>query len=269
MLILTAFSTHTVEITVMTFNVRYGSANDGPNSWDLRKDLVSETIRKYSPDIVGLQECLDFQADYLAGALPDYSHFGVGRERNGKGERMEILYKKGVLAPLETGNYWLSEQPDVPGSKSWNASNVRMVTWAKFHHYPSREHFFHFNTHFDHRSEEARREAAKMLSEDVLSRASGSKAIITGDFNAIAESSEPWNTLINAGLKDCWMVASETVGPEITWSGFKAPELGLKRRIDWILLLGDIQCSLTETVTFNQQGRFPSDHYPVFSRISW
>ena len=182
---------------------------------------------------------------------------------------MEILYRKAVLAPLETGNYWLSETPDVPGSKSWNSSNVRMVTWARFYHYPTRERFFHFNTHFDHRSEDARKQAAVMLAQDVLHRASGERAIVTGDFNAIAMSSDPWNTLIDAGLKDCWQVAAETKGPEVTWSGFAAPDMRRKRRIDWILLFGDIQCALAETVTFNRDGRYPSDHYPVFSRISW
>jgi endonuclease/exonuclease/phosphatase family metal-dependent hydrolase len=267
--VLAALPARAAEIAVMTFNVRYGTASDGPNSWKFRKEILSDTVRQYSPDILGLQECLDFQAEFLASSLPDYAHFGVGRESDGTGERMEIFYKKHVLAPLETGNYWLSETPGVPGSKSWNSANVRMVTWARFYHYPSGKQFFHFNTHLDHRSEEARRQAAKMLAEDIRNRAPGKRVIVTGDFNSVAENSEPWNTLIKAGFKDTWMVADRKKGPEITWSGFKAPEKGQIRRIDWILILGDLKSALTETVTFNREGQYPSDHFPVFSRIYW
>ena len=52
-------------VKVMSFNVRYGTAMDGDNSWPHRKDIVVETIRKYSPDLCGLQECLVFQAEYI------------------------------------------------------------------------------------------------------------------------------------------------------------------------------------------------------------
>ncbi|MBT3668340.1 MAG: hypothetical protein HN548_12755, partial [Opitutae bacterium] len=40
------------ELRVMSFNIRLGVANDGKNRWDLRKDLVVETIRKYNPDLL-------------------------------------------------------------------------------------------------------------------------------------------------------------------------------------------------------------------------
>jgi endonuclease/exonuclease/phosphatase family metal-dependent hydrolase len=264
---LVATPARALELSVMSFNIRYGSANDGENAWENRKDIVANTIREYTPDVLGLQECLLFQAEYLESVLPEYARFGVGRERNGGGERMEIFYKKELLAPLMTGHYWLSETPAEPGSRSWNSANVRMVSWAEFYHYPSRERFYFFNTHFDHRSEEARQGAASMLAIDIPQRAKDLPAILTGDFNTPADTGVAWNTMTEAGLKDAWRAAKERKGPEVTWSAFRAPEPGARRRIDWIMLYGDIECTSTETIVYNEQGQYPSDHYPVFSRI--
>ena len=49
------------DLKVMSFNIRLGVANDGPNHWDKRKELVVQTIRKYSPDLLGLQEVWPMQ----------------------------------------------------------------------------------------------------------------------------------------------------------------------------------------------------------------
>src|SRR3546814_2598393 len=56
-----------------------------------------------------------------------------------------------------------------------------------------------------------------------------------------------------------WKSADERIGPTITWSAFKAPEKDQDRRIDWVLTRGPISVSKCETVTFNRDGRYPSD----------
>lgn len=150
-------------IKVMSFNVRYGTAPDGVNAWHQRKDLVVDVIRQYDPVVVGTQECLDFQADYIVQALPDYRWFGVGREADGRGEFMAVLYKPRVLSPIDSGNFWLSETPDVPGSSSWNSACNRMVTWARFYHIESKQFFYFYNTHLDHKSEPVRQGGATVL----------------------------------------------------------------------------------------------------------
>jgi len=256
-------------LRVMSFNIRYGSANDGENSWDKRKAIVAETIEKYEPVLVGLQECLGFQAEYLVEKLPAYRWFGVGREADGSGERMAVLYRAEVLNPLETGNLWLCETPNVPGSSSWNSACNRMVTWGKFYRHADKRQVYFFNTHFDHRSEEARRGAAGVLSEQVNQIAGDAPVIVTGDFNARAEASVPWQTVIDAGFKDTWLTAKQQAGPSVTWSGFKAPKDGVDRRIDWVLTRGALVANRCETVDFNREGRYPSDHFPVFAEIGF
>ncbi|HOH29445.1 MAG TPA: endonuclease/exonuclease/phosphatase family protein, partial [Candidatus Hydrogenedentes bacterium] len=95
-----------MDLNVMSFNVRYGTAMDGDNAWPHRKDILVNTIKKYAPDIIGVQECLAFQADYIVEKLPEYRWFGVDRDVSGKGEMTAILYQHARFFPIETGHFW-------------------------------------------------------------------------------------------------------------------------------------------------------------------
>jgi endonuclease/exonuclease/phosphatase family metal-dependent hydrolase len=254
-------------ITVMSFNVRYGTAMDGENAWPKRRDILTGCIKEYAPDLVGTQECLEFQADYIVEQLKDYRWIGIGRDRNGRGEMAAIFYRWKELTPVESGNFWLSEQPDEPGSKSWDSSLTRIVTWAKFFHPKTETHFYYFNTHFDHRGPEARKQSAHLLAERIKALPAALPVLVTGDFNAVGEESAPWRVLAEAGLKDAWVEAAERKGPVTTWSAFQAPDAESRQRIDWILFRGPVSAAYAETVTYNLEGRYPSDHYPVVARL--
>jgi endonuclease/exonuclease/phosphatase family metal-dependent hydrolase len=256
-------------LKVMSFNIRYGTAPDKENAWPHRKDILVGCVKQCSPDLLGLQECLRFQAAYIAEQCPEYDWFGIGREADAEGEMVTIFYRRGRLIPLNGGNFWLSETPDIPGSKSWDSSLPRIVTWCRFYDNATQRTLFHFNTHFDHRGENARRESAKLLAQRIYSLAAEELVIVTGDFNAVAEESEAYQTLTAAGLSDAWINAAERVGPTTTWSAFKAPDLNAKTRIDWILYRGGaLAPERCETVTYNQDSRYPSDHYPVFATFA-
>ena len=65
-------------IKVMSFNIRYGLADDGENHWNNRKSLALARIQAFGPDLLGLQECRDdAQADFVRANLPDYHFFGT------------------------------------------------------------------------------------------------------------------------------------------------------------------------------------------------
>jgi hypothetical protein len=104
-------------IRVMSFNIRYGTANDGINRWDLRKEFLVETIRNFDPDLLGTQETLASQRDYLAQALDGYGVVAAGRD-DGKdgGEMAALFYRKDRFEPIEQGHIWLSETPEKVGS---------------------------------------------------------------------------------------------------------------------------------------------------------
>jgi len=253
-----------VELKAMTYNVRYGTANDGENHWNLRKDIMIRSIQEYDPDVIGTQETLDFQADYIAEQLPEYRWVGIGRDKNGRGEMTAILYKWRDLVPIEVKTFWLSETPHIPASKSWDSSLHRIVTLVKFHHWKSDTFFHCYNTHFDHRGEEARTESAKLLSTFIEAHHSEDyPVILLGDFNAIAEASDAYTTFMERGFEDAWLSSPEVIGPPVTWSAFLAPVEDSNRRIDWILFRGPVQSDKVETILYNEDGRYPSDHYPV------
>jgi|GEM_PF-3217292 len=70
----------------MTFNIRYGTADDGPDHWEKRRDLLFQTVKQYGPDVIGLQEALRFQLDEMEQAVGGYAEIGTGREGGTKEE---------------------------------------------------------------------------------------------------------------------------------------------------------------------------------------
>jgi len=148
----------------MTFNIRYGTANDGENHWEKRKDFLIDSIKAFDPDLLGTQETLGFQRDYLAEKLKQYDVLGVGRDDGREAGEMAALYfKRSRFEKLDGGHFWLSETPDQPGSKGWGAIFPRMVTWVKLQPKDGGQTFVWFNTHLDAFSSRARENGAKLL----------------------------------------------------------------------------------------------------------
>lgn len=254
-------------LRVMTFNVRYPSKGDGENVWERRKELLAATIREKNPDVFGTQELYHEQGEYIVAQLPEYAWFGVSRRGNRTDEHMGVFYKKDALKLVESGNFWLSETPETPGSMSWDVSLPRMVTWGLFETRGGRRFYF-YNTHLPHRREDAaaRVKCAELIAERIGKLGGKTPLILTGDFNAPA-GGEVYQVL-TARLKDAWKAAGERrTGPEGTFNGFKGTTTG--PRIDWILFSGPLLVEEAETVTRNDNGRYPSDHFPVFVRFEY
>lgn len=256
-------------LNVMSFNLRHGLANDGENSWPNRRDLLVETIKHCTPDVLGTQECRDMQAAYLEENLPDYRWIGIGRDPGGAGEMTAVFYKKESLLPIASGHFWLSETPDVPSSKSWDTSLTRICTWVRFQHIPSGRFFFYMNTHFDHIGAQARIHSAELLVQQAPIMAGDLPVLITGDFNAEGENSRPWAVFQEGGFQDAWLTAPERKGPKASCCGFNPPDPNSTARIDWILFKGGLTAQRAETVVYTKKGRYPSDHFPVVAVIAF
>ncbi len=259
------------EMRVMTFNIRYGTAKDGENHWDKRKDFLVETIRAFDPDLLGTQETLDFQRDYLARGLPTYEAFGVGREDGAAGgEMMAVFYRRARFEKTDGGHFWLSETPERVGSKSWDSSLPRMVTWVKLRdrRAPEAPPVLFANTHFDHIGARARLESARLLRARLATLGQGCRVVVTGDFNA-GEESEPYKALFGAvegresAVVDAFRVANPArADNEGTTTGFRADAKG-RARIDWIGVSRDWTIGEVRIDRTAREGRTPSDHFPV------
>lgn len=261
------------DVKVMSYNVRYGTAKDGENHWDKRKSALVDTIKAFNPGLLGTQETLGFQRDYIAEKLPGYGVLGVGRD-DGKeaGEMMAVYWKKDRFEKLDGGHFWLSETPEKAGSKSWDSSLPRMATWVKLsdRKSPGAKPILWVNTHFDHRGPRARLESAKIIRERASTLGKDCSLIVTGDFNS-AESSEPYKALFGRqGERDSPVVDTFRVAnpmkrtEEGTASGFKASAT-TGNRIDWIGASRDWSVRKAGIDRTARDGRTPSDHFAVFA----
>ena len=256
-------------IKVMSFNIRNGLAKDGENAWPLRQAFVVETIRTFDPDLLGLQEVHRFQADYLIEQLPEYDFYGVARDDGKvKGEIVPVMVKRDRFEMIESGHYWLSETPEVIGSKGWDSALPRLASWTLIRDKQGNDKPFIFgNTHWDHRGQVARLESAKLIRKRIDSVLPEIPVIVTGDFNT-HEKLDPYAELVTstgssgAPLLDTYRVIHPQVRDlEGTFSAFTGERA--RNRIDWILTSQDF-VTLNASINYTQEnGRYPSDHYPV------
>jgi endonuclease/exonuclease/phosphatase family metal-dependent hydrolase len=259
-------------VVVMSANVRFGTANDGANSWEHRKELVVETFREIDADLVGTQEMLPMQAQYLQDELPQYFYVGTSREPdNTDGEQCGIFVRRDRFVLLELGHFWLSDRPELPGSMAWDTSLPRMATWVKLHDRARQRTIMLVNTHFDHRGQEARAESAKLLRSFAARHAPDYPLAITGDFNA-PEASPPYQNLLTGDaaepplLRDTYRVVHpQAQANEGTFNGFEGRREG--GRIDWILASPQWTIRDAAIVTKNEEGRYPSDHFFVTATL--
>lgn len=268
-----ASSSHPRPIRVMSFNIRYGTAADGINHWSKRKEFLADTIHAFDPDLLGTQETLADQRDFLAKSLPGYEAFAAGRDDGKeKGEMAALYYRTARFEKLGGGHFWLSETPDKIGSKGWDAALPRIATWVKLKDRtaPDGPAVFFLNTHFDHRGGKARQEAARLIRKQLGELGARCRVVVTGDFNA-GEGSGPYKALFGeeggkpAEVVDTFRVVQPTRGTnEGTFSAFKETQTR-GERIDWIACSRDWDVRLAGIDRTAKDGRTPSDHFPVMA----
>lgn len=259
------------DLRVMSFNVRYGTASDGADSWPQRQDLVVQVIRDYGPDLLGTQEMLPFQAEYLQRQLRSgaqrplkYVYIGWSRDASAGGEQCGLFVSEDRFEVEQSGQFWLSERPEEKFSKSWDSSLPRVCTWARLHdRQDSGRRLLFANTHFDHRGGEARLQSARLLRSRLPELAEGLPIVLTGDFNC-GEQSPPWQAAAGDGvLVDSFRAAfPQQQGSEGTFHGFRGTAGA--ERIDWILYSAGRFQTVAATIDRTERGgRYPSDHFPV------
>jgi endonuclease/exonuclease/phosphatase family metal-dependent hydrolase len=164
--LMAAFTSSAQLMKIMSYNIRLDTPQDSINQWPKRAYKVYALIKKYDPDLIGLQEVLHHQLMDLLQNLPAYSYIGVGRDDGKtKGEYSAILYKKDRFEVINQNTFWLSETPELAGSKSWDAAITRVASWGKFKDLKSNKQFLMINTHFDHIGKEARKNSAILLKQ--------------------------------------------------------------------------------------------------------
>ncbi len=266
LLFLTAVSTNAQKITIGTFNLRYDNPKDTGNLWVDRAPIVSNLIRFHDFDLLGIQEGLKNQLDDIATALPEYAHYGKGRD-DGKdaGEHSAIFYKKDRFTVLKSGDFWLSETPDKPG-KGWDETCCNSIcSWVYLQDKKTKKRFYTFNVHFDHQGVVARRESSKLILAKITEIAGQAPVLFTGDLNGGKES-EWYQTLATSGLlTDVFTKVKFPYANNSSMNGFRTPRG--KTVIDHIFMTKQFTASRWGILTDSYFGKYPSDHFPVLGVV--
>ena len=276
-------------LRVGTYNIRQSSCDHGTvNEWELRKGDLAALVRKMNLDVLGLQEVKSDQADYLRAQFPDYTMVGVHREDGKrKGEATPVFYRKARFEEIKSGTFWLSETPEVPGSKSWGTACTRICSWVRLRDRQTGKIFCYATTHTDHISALARKEGMLLILRRMKEFAGGAPVIFTGDHNGLettAHAQAAAKVLKNA----IYITETPPKGPWHSAPGFRAikgtPAVEMLKktvaerndakrtecqRIDYIYVSPGVKVKDLETYPDARPGLGlpPSDHYPVSATI--
>jgi len=252
--------------SIISYNIRYDNTWDVENSWTIRKNKISQILIQYSPSIIGIQEGLLNQVQYIDSCLINYEYVGIGRE-DGKeqGEFCAIYFDTTRYSVLNHSTFWLSETPDTI-SVGWDAALERICTYGLFKDRQTAEEFWVFNTHFDHMGARAREQSSGLILKMINKINLRSLPIILmGDFNSIPDS--PPVNKIKTDLSDALQISLEELqGPRGTFNGFDA-DLPIEKRIDYIFTGNFKVLSYIHINDRLNNNRHISDHLPVMVKI--
>lgn len=257
------------QLNVATYNIRFDNPNDFGNLWKDRSPHLIDQILFHKMDIIGTQEGLYHQLEEMAAGL-GYPYLGVGRDLGGKeGEFSAIFYHPDKLDVLESGTFWLSETPDQP-SKGWDAALNRVCTWAQFETKEKKQTFYVFNIHYDHIGQKAREESSKLVLKKIAEiNRNGLPVIFMGDFNVTPDNPAYLTVIENSSFKDSRLISKATpIGNQGTFNAFNWDRLpdGI---IDHIFVSPHFKVLRHGILTDNYGKKYPSDHFPVMSEITW
>jgi len=257
-------------LKILTYNIRLDTPVDGQNAWEFRKDSVGTFLRETKADIIGLQEVEHNQLIDIQNALPDYVYVGVGREDGyKKGEFSPVFFNTSILELLNSGTFWLSETPEVAGSRGWDATCERVCSWASLRSKNSGDTLFAFNTHFDHIGVQARSKSARLILKRIDLIAGNHAVVLMGDFNSTTDE-RTYQRLDGDSITNLTdsrnTYQNDSLDYEITFTGFdQIPEND--KLIDFIFINRKFKSLSYAVKKINDRNFYFSDHLPVYSEI--
>jgi endonuclease/exonuclease/phosphatase family metal-dependent hydrolase len=268
-----------LNLNVMSFNIRRGTAKDGKNRWIFRRNRVRALLNHYHPDVLGLQEALDFQISEIRTMLPGYEKIGIGNLGGSKGLHNAIFYDAVRFFPAAQGTFWFSDTPNIPGSKGWGNIIPRTCTWARLIEKESEQAFYFYNVHLDHISQRSRKNSVVLLTQFIHTRPYPDPFVLTGDFNA-REKSAPiqylkgkfplrmktkGSVLNPEPLMDIFRVRYPNHRKIATFHGFG--RYFFRFKLDYIFVPSSVRVQDAKIIQPQRKKCYPSDHFPLFTHI--
>jgi endonuclease/exonuclease/phosphatase family metal-dependent hydrolase len=268
-----------LNVNVMSFNIRRGTAKDGKNHWVYRRNRVCELLSHYRPDVLGLQEAMDFQISEICAMLPGYEKVGTGNLGGSKGLHTAIYYDAVRFVTTAEGTFWFSDTPDIPGSKGWGNIIPRTCTWARLIEKESGQAFYFYNVHLDHISRRSRKNSVVLLTRFIHMRPSPDPFVLTGDFNAREKSTPIQYLRGNIHLRirtkgivsnpepmmDTFRMRYPNVRHVATFHGFR--KYFFRFKLDYIFVPSSVRIKDAKIIQPQWGKSYPSDHCPLFTHI--
>jgi len=259
-------------VTVMTYNIRADTILDGLDNWRFRKDGVIDIIADNAADIIGLQEARYSQLQHIRHALPQYSYYGIGRtDGMQSGESCPILYRKDRFALLDSGTFWFSDTPGIPGTRDWGNILPRICSWVHLLETENDTSFYVYNLHLDVFSQNSRLKSVRLLAKKVAERKTPEPFIVMGDFNM--ELSNPAMMYLqkfgcdgsHPKMVNAWLSVHLSQYDVSTRQRFGGRVLGPK--VDHIQISEDSRALEVMIDSRKVNGQYASDHFPVIAKI--
>lgn len=259
------------QTTMMTYNLLVGYNDYFPKHAE-RGPRVAEVIRKYNPDILGVQEASPRWKEQIDLLLTDkYDMVGFGRDsamnedgtlNENKGEAQFVLYSKEKFELLDTTTEWLSATPSVPQSKYEGQAYLRVVTWAHLRRKEDGKEFVHCNTHLDFERKLQVKEVIQIIERMEKYNQAGLPIIITGDFNMTPDA-PAFKLFENFGYISALDKAEKKGAVGKTCPSHQ--EGGVL--IDHLMSNAVVEAKYYTVCQDFVEGKAPSDHFPVYAEF--
>ena len=265
-------------IRAMSFNILSDDWNNKPPVDATRISNVVNTINRYLPDVVGLQECDDEWYAALSGSFDSYKFVNYSSSAENKltynGKQYTnystILYNTNVLELIE----WSQQYLPTCGNR-----NCRIVTIALFEIKETGKRFIFASTHWD-LTEDARVSQANEMAAILKTweeKYPDTPIMISGDFNA-KDSTSPITTFIDAsGFKDTKDAATKGlicdnyhIGPNFERGriSFTSERVLTTESIDHIFVSQSVE-SLFYNTALDDDALNGSDHLPIYCDLKF
>ncbi|MBY0518667.1 MAG: endonuclease/exonuclease/phosphatase family protein [Bacteriovoracaceae bacterium] len=244
----------------ITSNIRFDNPKDVENSWTHRRVLLSNILQSHHPAILATQEGREPQLRDLSSLIPNL--FLVDQHREWIEERMYpcLFVDTNIFKIQSSGDFWLSETPDIAGSHSFGSAFPRLCTWMKASGF--NQNWLFMCTHLDHMEAKTREAQTQVIIKKAKElKHADEYLVLMGDFNDSPASRTRELLTNHLNLFDAWSAPEESTHHPFTG------HFPQGQRIDWILA---DQKDLIQKIYLDKSSRenlWPSDHFPVIAEI--
>lgn len=261
------------EFKIMSFNIRCGQCdNNNVNNWTGRKALVTDVITNYTPDLVGFQEMIGEQKEFISQQFPNLGFYGSGRDQDRNGEGCYIFYNKNrfEVDSANSGTFWFSSTPDVPGTTDMGDIYKRICTYVRLKDKTDGKYFYHCNTHITYIDTLQGKYLDFLVAQLTKRLTQPDPVVLTGDFNA-DENNAVVKKFMNYNGAFKFSDTYRMLHPDGEAGTFHAftgkPTEG---KIDYIFINANLMKPIeAEIIRYNKNGLYPTDHFIIYSKLQY